>query len=336
MYQIDRIKFQNCADKLRTKKIIVIGDIIIDEYLLGSVSRISPEAPVPVVLVEKESVTLGGSGNVVKNLTAIGVSSIVFGRVGTDTQAKILEDLLLTEKVEKDDLFLLKSKNVPTTIKTRIIATHQQVCRVDREKVDEISKDEEAEIMDHFQAKIQECDGVIISDYDKGYLTLSLIRKIIDICQKNKKFCSVDPQVRHFFEYEKVSILTPNHHEAGKALGKTIFKDTEIEQGAKELAERLNSDSMMITRGEKGMTVYIAKDRKVFHIPTVAKEVFDVTGAGDTVISIYSAFIVSGLNELESAIVANASAGIVVGKLGSSTATFSEIQTSLESMNLLK
>ncbi|MBE7411298.1 MAG: D-glycero-beta-D-manno-heptose-7-phosphate kinase [Leptospiraceae bacterium] len=335
MYQINREKFLKCKEQFKEKKIIVIGDIILDEYLLGSVSRISPEAPVPIVLVEKENITLGGSGNVVKNLTSIGVSSIVFARVGNDEKANTIENLLLKENVNTKDLFLLKSENIPTTIKTRVIATHQQVCRVDREKTNPITKSEELRVLNHFQKKIQECDGVIISDYDKGFLTISLIQQIIKICLENKKFCSVDPQVRHFFQYEQVSILTPNHHEAGRALERTIFTDEEIETGAKELTKKLNSESIMITRGEKGMTIYSRKEEKIFHIPTVAKEVFDVTGAGDTVISVYTAFIVTGLSQLESAIAANASAGIVVGKLGSSTTNFSEIQNSLENMNLL-
>lgn len=310
--------------------------MILDEYLLGTVTRISPEAPVPIVLVNKESITLGGSGNVVKNLSAIGASSIVFARVGRDDKSKILEDLLLRENVAKENLFLLRSIDVPTTIKTRIIATHQQVCRVDREKVTEISTSEENEILKNFQSKIQESHGVIISDYDKGYLTSNLIQKIVEICNKNKKFCSVDPQVRHFHLYEKVSILTPNHLEAGKALGKAIYNDNEIEAGAKELAEKLDSESMMITRGENGMTIFDNTKKKAFHIPTVAKEVFDVTGAGDTVISIYTSCLVSGFSAIESAVVANAAAGIVVGKLGSSTATISEIQKSLEMMDLFQ
>ena len=299
-------------------------------------TRISPEAPVPIVLVNKETITLGGSGNVVKNLSAIAVSSIVFARVGKDDKSKILEDLLLEEKVIEKDLFLLRSSDVPTTSKTRIIATHQQVCRVDREKVTEISKIEEDEILKNFRIKIKESHGVIISDYDKGFLPADLISKIVEICIENEKFCSVDPQVRHFHLYKKVSILTPNHLEAGKALGKSIYSDSEIEKGAKDLAEKLNSESMMITRGEKGMTVFDNNKKEVFHIPTVAKEVFDVTGAGDTVISLYTAYKVSGQSEIESAIVANAAAGIVVGKLGSSTATISEIQKSLENMNLFR
>ncbi|MCE9501694.1 MAG: D-glycero-beta-D-manno-heptose-7-phosphate kinase, partial [Leptospira sp.] len=229
MYKISKKKFDQAVSKLKEKRIIVIGDIILDEYLIGDVNRISPEAPVPVVWVKKENITLGGSGNVIKNLTRIGAISEVFARSGKDEKSKVLEELILRENPDKSDIHLLKSSRVPTTLKTRIIAGHQQICRVDREEIVEISEEEENEIFSDFEKAITLSDGVIISDYDKGYFSKSLIKRIIEVSVKNGKYISVDPQVRHFFLYNQVSILTPNHHEAGKALGRNILSDDEVE-----------------------------------------------------------------------------------------------------------
>lgn len=332
MYYLDRNRFQTSTKKLKDLRIIVIGDFILDEYLIGEVNRISPEAPVPVVWVRKEKITLGGAGNVVKNLSSLGVKSIVLGRAGKDEKAKSLLELLSNENTDREKNFLLQSEEVPTILKTRVIAGHQQVCRIDKEELKPITKKEEDLLIQAFLERIDSSDAVILSDYDKGTLTPRLIQEISRICVDKKKIVTVDPQVSHFFLYKGVSILTPNHHEAGKAIGKKLETDSEILQAAQEITEKLSCPSLMITRGEKGMSLYLSSQKEIFHIPTVAREVFDVTGAGDTVISAYTAYHAAGLSELDASVVSNAAAGVVVGKLGAETVTPEELHSSLQSM----
>ncbi|PJZ65151.1 D-glycero-beta-D-manno-heptose-7-phosphate kinase [Leptospira wolffii] len=336
MYYLNKNRYLQAASHLSKTKIIVIGDLILDEYLIGEVNRISPEAPVPVVWVRNEKMTLGGAGNVVKNLSKLGVQSFVFGRAGADKTSEILDKLLESENTDPRKNTILRSENVPTILKTRVIAGHQQVCRIDREETIPLNKEEEKALLKGFSELIQEASGVVLSDYDKGTLTPTLIREIIDISVKNDKIVTVDPQVSHFFQYEKSSVMTPNHHEAGKALGKKLDSDSDVETAAREIAERLHSPSMMITRGEKGMSLYISSENKTHHIPTVAREVFDVTGAGDTVISVYTAFLAAGLGELEAALVANAAAGVVVGKLGAETVSPEELLQALEKRGIFR
>lgn len=316
-------------------KILVIGDLILDEYLMGTVERISPEAPVPVVWVRNESQTLGGSGNVIKNLASLGISSLVFGRIGKDKAGQTLKKLVLESNVSTENLKLIESDSLPTILKTRIIASNQQVCRVDREEILPLSESEERQVIFDFESNINSADAVILSDYDKGYLTPSLISNLIKICLDKKKIVTVDPQVSQFFLYQGIQIMTPNHHEAGKALGKKLTTTQEIEAACLEIVEKLHSQAVMITRGEKGMSIYERTPNRFTHIPTVAKEVFDVTGAGDTVITTYTSFLAAGLSVPEASLVSNVSAGIVVGKLGAATVTCSEIEKALDSLGYL-
>lgn len=187
MLKIKKTSLRKSFEDLGKIKVLVIGDLILDEYLIGTVERISPEAPVPVVWVRNEKQSLGGSGNVVQNLFSLGVAGSVFGRIGNDKAGDSLEGLLLASSVSKEDLVLLKSNTLPTILKTRIIATHQQICRVDREEVVPLSREEEDLILKQFESKLKECSAVILSDYDKGYLTPSLIQSVIAICNREKK-----------------------------------------------------------------------------------------------------------------------------------------------------
>ncbi|TGK35053.1 D-glycero-beta-D-manno-heptose-7-phosphate kinase [Leptospira gomenensis] len=329
MYYLDRNRFQTSTQNLKNLNIIVIGDFILDEYLIGEVNRISPEAPVPVVWVRKEKITLGGAGNVVKNLSSLGVKSVVLGRAGKDEKANILLELLSRENSDSEKNFLIRSESVPTILKTRVIAGHQQVCRIDKEELKPISREEEDSLLTAFSERIDSADAVILSDYDKGTLTPRIIQEVSKLCKERGKIVTVDPQVSHFFLYHGVSILTPNHHEAGKALGRKLETDSEILNAAEEIVQKLSCPSLMITRGEKGMSLYVTSKKEIYHIPTVAQEVFDVTGAGDTVISAYTAYHAAGLNELDASVVSNAAAGIVVGKLGAETVSPDELQRSL-------
>lgn len=328
--------FYETIESFSKIKILVVGDAVLDEYLFGEVNRISPEAPVPVVLVKEDKITLGGAGNVIKNLSSIGVKSQFYAKCGLDIKAEKLKALLHEEGLTRHDLHLTESKDIPTILKTRVIASHQQICRIDRERVVSLTPKEQKEILNSYTKSLNECDGVILSDYDKGYFNEDLIVKLIALAKKKKKFLSVDPQVRHFFLYKGISIMTPNHHEAGGALGRKLITDEEVAKAAIEISKALSTESMMITRGEKGMTLYSSKLKKIFHIPTVAKEVYDVTGAGDTVISLYSAFRTAGMSELESTLVANAGAGVVVEKLGASTVSLDELERALLKRKLLE
>ncbi|GBF49040.1 ADP-heptose synthase sugar kinase subunit [Leptospira ryugenii] len=334
--KIQESKLNQCFETLAKTKILVIGDLILDEYLFGSVDRISPEAPVPVVWVRREDHKLGGSGNVVCNLSSLGVSSLIFGRIGQDSWATKMRDIFDTTITAPKELELTVSPNLPTIVKTRILAAQQQICRVDREEIRPLTIEEEDSIITRLREKISECSAVIISDYDKGYLTKRLIQETIRLAKEKNIFVTVDPQVGHFFEYQDVHLMTPNHHEAGKALGRKLSNELEVEDALKEIANRLGSDAMMITRGEKGMSIFDRKKNSFFHIPTVAREVFDVTGAGDTVISIYTAFLAAGMSVEESSLIANASAGIVVGKVGAATVSKEEIRRSLFELNVLE
>jgi len=334
--KITRSRLKATFEKLPSLKILVIGDLILDEYLFGSVERISPEAPVPVVWVRNEKHALGGSGNVIQNLASIGVSSVVMGRVGKDNACVTLKSLLREDNVSEDDFALLESETLPTTLKTRIIASNQQICRVDKEEILALTKSEEEFVLEKLKRKISECSAMIISDYDKGFLTERVLRECIDLAKKNNVIVTVDPQVSHFFQYKYIDIMTPNHHEAGKALGRKLLTEKDIETACIEIVEKIEPKAMMITRGEKGMSIYDASLKRFYHIPTVAREVFDVTGAGDTVISVYTAFLAAGLNIWEASLVANASAGVVVGKLGTATVSLSEIEHHLGVLGILE
>jgi len=334
MERISKKRFQKASKSLSNLKICVIGDYILDEYLIGHVNRISPEAPVPVVWIRKEEIKLGGAGNVIKNLNTLTTQMVVMGRRGDDTAGEKLENLLLEENVKPIDLLLMKSKEVPTILKTRIMAGHQQVCRIDREEILSIDSEEEDLLFKQIEQKIDQSDAIILSDYDKGILSPSFIERVTKFCKSKEKIVTVDPQVSHFFYYRDVTILTPNHHEAGKALGKVLESDEDILEACQSITEKISPQALMITRGEKGMSVYLKEDSSIHHIPTVAREVFDVTGAGDTVITVFTAYHAAGLSEVEASIVANAAAGVVVGKLGAATATVDEIEEKLNELNV--
>ncbi len=333
MIQIKKEKLSAAIKKLKAIKVLVVGDAILDEYLFGEVTRISPEAPVPVVLIRNEKTTLGGAGNVIKNLSAIGVKTEFFAKSGTDSNSTVLINLLKNEGLSNEDIHIIQSKEIPTIIKSRIIATTQQICRIDREKIISLTKKEELQVLKKFTASLKSTQAVILSDYDKGFFSDKLISEMISNSVENQKIITVDPQVRHFFKYKNINLMTPNHHEAGLALGRKLITDRDIESAIFEIAKKLHSKSMMITRGDKGMSLLFEK--KVHHIPTLAKEVFDVTGAGDTVISLYTAFRSAGLNDLESSMVANVGAGVVVEKLGASTVSLNELILNLEKRNLV-
>ncbi len=297
-------------------KILVVGDFMLDEYIYGIVERISPEAPVPIVEEQKRIHIPGGAGNVLCNLRSLGVKVYASGIIGNDEEGRILRKKIIEYNINNDEFLLIETQK-PTTKKTRIIANHQQICRLDREDKTPITTEELESLFNKIKNIISNIDGVIISDYDKGVIVPEFINKILAITKQYSIPVAVDPQVTHFGYYQNVFIVTPNHHEAGRFLGRKIITDKDIEEGGKEILERLNCQYVLITRGDKGMSL-ISKD-KVLHIDATAKEVFDVTGAGDTVISVLMAAYCSGAKIEYATELSNLAGGIVVGRLGAAT-----------------
>jgi len=302
--------------------ILVIGDIIVDEFVWGDVSRISPEAPVPVVNVESVDRRLGGSANVIRNLHALDEPSAMFGIVGDDEPGQWVHQRL--KELNADDSGVITKENSrPTAIKTRIVARHQQVVRYDREWTSPIQADTEAALEQAIEAKAKEAGAVILSDYGKGVLTPAFLKRLIS--KLNDKIIAVDPKPQHTEAYRGATFITPNIHEASAMAGmETINSDEQAEKIARKLHADLNLKYLLLTRAERGMTLFDGKE--CHHIPTAAMDVYDVTGAGDTVIAVFTACLARGDDPLKAAKIANRAAGVVVGKVGTATATWEEIE----------
>jgi rfaE bifunctional protein kinase chain/domain len=299
-------KFHNC-------KVLVVGDLMLDEFIWGGVSRISPEAPVPVVWVDRENFMPGGASNVAANMRSLGGEVYLAGVVGADSRGEVLQSLLRKKGVHCEGIVADASR--PTTQKTRVIAHRQQVVRIDRELVKPIADSVLDEIREYVRETLPRVDALIIEDYGKGVIVPSIVEEAVKIAKKHKKIITVDPKETHFSWYRGVTTLTPNHHEASAAAGFKIKDEATLEKAGREILKKLRSDSFIITRGENGMAIFEPK-KKTVKIPTMAREVFDVSGAGDTVISALTLALAAGGNILESAYISNIAAGIVVGKVG--------------------
>jgi len=302
---------------------------MIDEYVIGKVDRISPEAPVPVVQEVQTKRVPGGAGNVVCNVTSLGARVLATGIMGADEPGKDMIRMMVSLGLNQKDIFLYEAEDRPTTIKTRILAGNQQVCRLDREKKLPLSKEIEDSIVSFLSKHKDQIGGIIISDYDKGVVTPRLIQETVKIAKENQIFVAVDPQVTHFESYKMVDVLTPNHHEAGRFLGRSLETDESVENAGMEINQRLNSAMSLITRGEKGMSLIESETKSCRHFPTRAREVFDVTGAGDTVISIFTLAMISGATREQAVHLSNAGAGIVVGKIGAATISSEDLMNVL-------
>ncbi|RLF60348.1 MAG: D-glycero-beta-D-manno-heptose-7-phosphate kinase [Thermoplasmata archaeon] len=303
-------------DKFPKARVLVIGDIIMDEYIWGSVSRISPEAPVPVVEVNQETKMLGGAANVLSNIVALGGKSLLCGVVGEDAPGQEILSKLSHMGLATDGIVVEKGR--PTSIKTRIVAHSQQVVRVDRESVRQIRPRSIQRLLDFISDNLKSLDVVVVADYGKGVISAPLMKGLRGLTRESSVNIAVDPKSDNFEFYTGVEVITPNHHEAGKFCGFPIKDDETLQRAGIQMLERLNCRSVLITRGKDGMTLF-EKGGKVTSIPTVAKKVFDVTGAGDTVIGTFSLALASGLDLKSAAILSNFAAGIVVGEVGTST-----------------
>ncbi len=298
-------------------KVLVVGDFVLDEYVWGSVSRISPEAPVPVVNVKKETFLPGGSLNVANNIRTLGGGVYPCGILGRDLEGRMLFRRMRSMGIERGGIILDPSR--PTTIKTRVIAHSQQVVRVDYEKLEPISRRDAQKIMQFIRKKIREIDAVVVEDYGKGVIEPLLLKPLLQLAKKYKKPVIVDPKEKHFELYKGVTAITPNRSQAAGAFGGgSNGKTRDLEEVGRELLKKLNSQAVLITLGEEGMALF-EKNRPTTRIPTMAREVFDVSGAGDTVIAVFALGIAVGASLKEAAVLSNAAAGIVVGKLGTAT-----------------
>lgn len=307
-------RLKELFDNFKNRRIAVIGDLMLDSYMWGDVKRISTEAPVPVVEVTSETVKLGGAANVANNIINLGAEPIPIGVVGDDSSGKQIRELFKSLGISVDGI--VTDPGRPTTIKTRIIAHDQHVVRADVESKDNIADTIQNRLIDFFRGSVDDIHGVILQDYNKGVLTHHLIGEIVALCQKHDIFVTVDPKFNNFFSYRGVDLFKPNRRETEQALGVVIQSDDDLMNAAGTLFERLDCRSIMITRGEKGMTLFPGPGETPVHIPTLARKIHDVSGAGDTVISTLVVAILAGGTLLESATMANYAAGIVCGEVG--------------------
>ncbi|WP_295669047.1 D-glycero-beta-D-manno-heptose-7-phosphate kinase [uncultured Mucilaginibacter sp.] len=320
-------KVRSIQSAQKTPSVLVIGDLMVDHYIWGSATRLSPEAPVPVVNVKKESTTLGGAGNVVQNLVALGAKVSVAGVIGNDAAGRQLIDIMASEGVKTNTI--VEDNSRTTTIKTRILVGSHQLVRVDREVTEAISAELEDKLIDGIIANIDSADIVLLSDYNKGLLAQGLTQRIISIANEHQKKVVIDPKGLNYEKYKGAYIIKPNRKELAEA-AKTekISNLTDLENAAKTIFLQTGTDYLIVTLSEEGMAIITEQSSKL--MPVKATEVFDVTGAGDTVIAVIAYFTALGLSVEEACELANHAAANVVRHVGSATTTIDEIIKDME------
>jgi rfaE bifunctional protein kinase chain/domain len=323
----ERKKLESILKSFPNVKLLVVGDIMMDRSILGKVSRISPEAPVPVIIAETEDFNLGGAANVAHNIRSLGGMVSLCGIVGDDENGRKIYRRIVERGIQPQGIFFEQGRQ--TTIKTRIIAHHphyQQLVRVDRETTDRPKLTTFRSLSKFLMENIEDFDGIVFSDYGKGLLTRKLIQTIVKKAKKLKKLIMVDPKLRNFFFYKGATVITPNTNEASEASRIPVTDEFSVEKMGRTLLRRLKCNALVITQGEKGMTIF-EPYRKPYRVPTVAKEVYDVTGAGDTVIGTMALALGTGaaVSYKDAASLANYAAGIVVGKVGTAIVSKEEL-----------
>ena len=311
--------------KITNAKIFCLGDLMLDKYIIGSSQRISPEGPIPILDIKKEVNMLGGVGNVARNLGTIGIKTYLIGLLGNDEIGNIIE-----KKIKQRNIVtkLFKDNNRPTTLKTRFIANDQQILRTDKETLTPISLSLEKKILKESRKMILNSDSIILSDYGKGLLTQNILKEIICFANKNKKPIILDPKGNNLDNYKGVTILTPNINELELVAKKKLNNKDEIVEVSRKIIKKYNFKHMLITRGKLGMLL-VSSNNKVINLDTEAKQIYDVSGAGDTVTSFLAACLGSSITIDNSIKIANSAAGIVVSKSGTSVAHLSELILSL-------
>ena len=326
MSQLTKTRAAEILEKLRGRNVVVLGDVMLDEFVWGDVTRISPEAPVPVVDVRRESVHLGGAANVLANLVALGARGSVVGVVGNDAAGMRLQNGL--RELGTPEGCLIVDESRPSTIKTRIIAHNQLVVRADRESRIPVNGKVEEKIISCLKEALREADAFVVSDYDKGVVRPAILSAILPLAYERIPVL-IDPKLRNFNSYRPATLVTPNHFEALRMSDSEDTSDDGSHQAAKVIREKLGCDAVLITRGDRGMMLLEADGEPVY-VETAAREVYDVTGAGDTVIAALAGALSAGATMLEAAAFANHAAGIVVGKVGTATATPEELMATFE------
>lgn len=318
------------AKNLSNARVLIIGDVMLDAYLTGDADRISPEAPVPVVRIEKESHLVGGAGNVARNICSLGGTASLVGIRGNDASGKELESCLKKEAIQSS-LMVIPSR--PTTVKTRILARQQQVLRFDREDPGPLGQEQTQEILRLVEEALPASDAIVLSDYGKGIVTAGLIQGLSALLKQQDRRLPllVDPKPVNFSLYQGVTLLTPNAKETSESVNMPVKTPDEIVVAGRAIMRRLGSRHLLTTLGSRGMAVFEDADR-VWHIPTFARQVFDVTGAGDTVIATLAMGLALQLPLVEASLLANYAAGIVVGQVGAATATPEQLASAIESL----
>jgi D-beta-D-heptose 7-phosphate kinase/D-beta-D-heptose 1-phosphate adenosyltransferase len=314
-------------DDFNNVNVLVIGDIMLDSYVWGDVSRISPEAPVPIVDVKHTSIALGGAANVVNNILSLGGNPIVCGVVGEDKPSTQIMNILVSNGLQVGGIIVDKDRR--TTVKTRVVGSSQHIVRFDSEDRNTICNSCIEDIISFVNRNIDRIDVIIISDYGKGVISYDLLKQLRAIVEDSMVPIIVDPNIDHFDGYYGVDCITPNHKEAGLFCGKNIVDEESLFYAARDILNSTSCKSLLITKGKDGMTLF-ESEGEIVNIPTVAKEVFDVSGAGDTVVAVFSLGLAIGMDYREAALLSNYAAGIVVGKLGTAVVEINELKSVFE------
>jgi D-beta-D-heptose 7-phosphate kinase/D-beta-D-heptose 1-phosphate adenosyltransferase len=323
--KLDHAQAEDLLRRMHGCRVAVLGDLMLDEYLFGEVNRISPEAPVPIVRVNRERAVLGGAANVAANLKAVGAEPLLVGALQNDPAGIKLRGLLAAQGIGADALVLEPSR--PTVIKTRVIGQQQQMLRIDREDTGEFPQPAVTALCASLEQVLGRASALVVSDYAKGVVNSEVIARVRELCAARGIPWIVDPKPSHLELYRGATLMTPNTRELSELTGLPTKGDPEMAAAGQALLEVLGLQGLLVTRSEKGMALFAPGNghREPWVIPTEAREVFDVSGAGDTVIAVFSAALASGADWQSAAMIANAAAGIVVGKVGTATATPAEI-----------
>ena len=322
----DLATLRSIVDRFTGRKILVLGDLMLDRYVWGRVERISPEAPVPVVEIERESTALGGAGNVAANLRALGAQPVLISVVGDDADGKVLCRSLAGRGVAPRRVITDPAR--PTTVKTRIIAHSQQVVRADRESRTDLEGDALARVADALGDELPGCEAMVVSDYGKGVIHPRTLDRALLLARKARIPVCVDPKESHIDHYKGVSILTPNQHEAGYMMGRRVVDEASVLEVGWGLQKRLDAGAVLVTRGPQGMSLF-ERGGRLTHLPTVAREVYDVTGAGDTVVSVVALGLAAGAELPNACYLSNHAAGIVIREIGTASCTRDQLLASI-------
>jgi rfaE bifunctional protein kinase chain/domain len=316
-------ELKRCVDRFSEARLIVVGDIIMDEYIWGDVSRISPEAPVPVVDIQEETKMLGGAANVLNNIASLGGKAILCGVIGDDQTGQEIVEKMKRQGLRTDGI--ITESRRPTSVKTRVVAHNQQVVRFDRESRKNLEANSIKEILDFIQKMQDGYEAIVVADYGKGVISVELMEGLRDQVSRSSAILAVDPKIGNFECYQHVDVITPNHHEAGAFCRMEVVDQESLVRAGNQMLRELDCRYVLITQGKDGMSLF-ENSGEISHIPTVARKVYDVTGAGDTVISAFCLGLASGLDPKTAALISNFAAGIVVSEVGTSTVKAEELK----------